>query len=61
MLPTILVSRLTPYIDKIIGDIIVNFDISTTDQLHEKKWGYNGTVHQLFVHFEERNIAQYPH
>jgi hypothetical protein len=56
----ILLSRLSPYADEIVGIIIVDFD--ETDQLlvtlfcilHmlEKKWEYNERVHQLFVKFK---------
>jgi hypothetical protein len=57
MLLCILLSRLSPYIDEIIGIISVGFNI--TDQLlirlsafvryWRQKWGYNETVHQLFI------------
>jgi hypothetical protein len=55
MLSNILLSRLIPYADKIIGDHQCSFghNRSTTDQIFyirqilEKKWEYNGTVHQL--------------
>jgi hypothetical protein len=68
MLPTsyqivlnILLSRLSPYIDKIIGDNQHGFrsNRSTTDQIFcihqtlEKKWEYNETVHQLLIDFKE--------
>jgi hypothetical protein len=53
---TILLSRLTPYADEIIGDHQgrIRHNRSTTDhifyirQILERKWKYNGTVHQLF-------------
>ncbi|PSN37775.1 hypothetical protein C0J52_15856 [Blattella germanica] len=56
----ILVSRLTPYIDEIIGDHQCAFkrNRSTIDsifsvrQILEKKWEYNCTVHQLYVDFK---------
>jgi hypothetical protein len=56
-----LLSRLIPYADKIIGDHQYGFrrNRSTTDQIFyirqilEKKWGYNGTVHQVFIDFEK--------
>jgi hypothetical protein len=61
MLSNILLSRLSPYIDEIIGDHQCGFrcNRSTTDQLFcirqilEKKWEYNETVHQLFVDFKK--------
>jgi hypothetical protein len=57
ILSNILLSRLTPYVDEIIGDHRCKFrrNRSTTDQIFyirqilEKKWEYNGTVHQLFI------------
>ena len=57
----ILVSRLTPYIDDIIGDHQCGFrrNRSTIDQIFsirqilEMKWEYNGTVHQLYVDFKK--------
>jgi hypothetical protein len=60
MLWNILVSRLGPYIDEIIGDHQCGFrhNRSTTDQIFsihqilEKKWEYNETVHQLFIDFK---------
>jgi hypothetical protein len=61
MLSNILLSRLIPYADEIIGDYQCGFrrNRSTTDQifniLHilEKKWEYNGTVHQLLIDFKK--------
>jgi hypothetical protein len=55
-----ILSRLSTYIDKIIGDhqCGVRRNKSTTDQIFcirrilEKKWEYNETVHQLFVDFK---------
>jgi sorting nexin-29 len=60
-LSNILLSRLSPYIDEIIGDHQYGFrrNRSTTDQIFcisqmlEKKWEYNGTVYQLFVDFKK--------
>jgi hypothetical protein len=57
----ILLSRLVPYIDEIIGDHQCGFrrNRSTTDQIFcicqipEKKWEYNETVHQLFIDFKK--------
>jgi hypothetical protein len=61
ILSNILLSRLTPYVDEIIGDHQCGFrrNRSTTDQIFcirqmpEKKWEYNGTVHQLFIDFSK--------
>jgi hypothetical protein len=60
ILSNILLSRLSPYMDEIIGDHQCGFrcDRSTTDkifcihQIMEKKWEYS-TVHQLFVNFKK--------
>jgi hypothetical protein len=57
ILSNILLSRLSPYIDEVIGDHQRGFrrNRSTTDQIFcirqilEKRWEYNETVHQLFV------------
>jgi hypothetical protein len=57
ILSNILLARLTPYVNEIIGDHQCGFrrNTSTTDQIFhisqilEKKWDYNGTVHQLFI------------
>jgi hypothetical protein len=56
----ILLSRLSPYIDEIIGDHQCRFchNRSTTNQIFrirqilEKKREYNGTLHQLFIDFK---------
>jgi hypothetical protein len=56
-----LLSRLTAYVVKIIGDHQCAFqhDRSTTDQIFyiqqmlEKKWERNGAAHQLFVDFKK--------
>jgi hypothetical protein len=61
MLPSILLSRLIPYVNEIIGDHQRWFrcNRSTVDQIFyirqilEKKWEYNGTVHQLFIDFKK--------
>jgi hypothetical protein len=61
ILSNILLSRLAPYVDEIIGDHQCGFrrNRSTTDQIFcirhtlEKKWEYNGTVHQLFIDFKK--------
>ncbi|KAJ4446721.1 hypothetical protein ANN_13418 [Periplaneta americana] len=61
ILSNILLRRLTPYIDEIIGDHQCGFrrNRSTIDQIFcirqimEKKWEYKGTVHQLFIDFKK--------
>jgi hypothetical protein len=61
ILSNILLSRLIPYADEIIGDHQCGFgrNRSTTVQIFyihqilEKKWEYNGTVHQLFIYFKK--------
>jgi purine nucleoside phosphorylase len=58
---TILLSRLTPSAEEIIGDHQCGFlrNRSTTDhmfcihQILEKIWEYNEAVHQLFVDFKK--------
>ena len=60
-LSNILLTRLTPYTEKIIGDHQCGFrrNRSTTDHLFcirhmlEKKWEYNEAVHQLFIDFKK--------
>ena len=57
----ILLSRLTPYVEQIIGDHQYGFrhNRSTTDhisgihQILEKKLEYNKAMHQLFRHFKK--------
>jgi hypothetical protein len=57
MLWNILLSRLSPYVDEIIGNHQCGFrrNRSTTDQIFcirqilKKKWEYNETVHKLFI------------
>jgi hypothetical protein len=57
----ILISRLSPYIDEIIGDHQCGFrrNSSTTDQIFcilqimEKKREYKDTVRQLFIDFKK--------
>jgi hypothetical protein len=64
ILSTILLSRLIPYADEIIGDHQCGFrrNSSKTDQIFyirqilEKKWEYNDTVHQLFIISRKRMI-----
>jgi hypothetical protein len=61
ILSNILLSGLIPYADKITGDHQCGFrrNRSMTDQIFyirqtlEKKWEYNGTVHQLFIDFKK--------
>jgi hypothetical protein len=63
MLPNTLLSKLSPYIDQIIGDHQCGFphNKSTTDQIFcicqilEKKWEYNESVHQIFIDFKKAN------
>jgi hypothetical protein len=60
LLSNILLSRLIPYAEEIIGDHQCGFrrNRSTTDhmfyirQILEKKWEYNEAVHQLFIDFK---------
>ena len=57
----ILLSRLTPYAEEVIGDHQCGFrrTRSTTDhifcirKLLEKKWEYNEAVHQLLIDFKK--------
>jgi hypothetical protein len=59
ILSNILLSGQTSYADEVIGDHKCGIQCrrSTTDQIFyiwqipEKKWEYNGTVHQLFIDF----------
>jgi hypothetical protein len=61
MLSNILLARLTPYVNEIIGDHQCGFrcNKSSTDQIFyiqqilEKKWEYSGAVHQLFIDFKK--------
>jgi hypothetical protein len=61
LLSKILLARLTPYVNEVMGDHQCGFrrNRSTTDQIFyirqilEKKWEYNGTVHQLFIDFKK--------
>jgi hypothetical protein len=61
ILSNIPLSRLIPYADKIILEHQCGFrhNRSTTNQIFyirqilEKKWEYNGTVHQLFIDFKK--------
>ena len=60
-LSSILLSRLIPYAEEIIGDHQCGFrrNRSATDhifcirQILEKKWEHNGAVHQLFIDFKK--------
>jgi hypothetical protein len=57
----ILLDGLNPYVNEIIEDHQCGFrrNIPTMDQIFyfwqiiEKKWEYNGTMHQLFIDFKE--------
>jgi sorting nexin-29 len=61
ILSNILLAKLTPYADEIIGDQQCGFqhNRSTTDQIFyiwqilARKWEHNGTVHQLFIDFKK--------
>jgi hypothetical protein len=61
ILANILLARLTAYANDVTGDHQCGFrrNRSTTDQILyirqmlEKKWKYNGTVHQLFIDFKK--------
>jgi hypothetical protein len=60
ILSNIFLARLTPYVNEITGNHQCGFrrNRSTMDQIFyirqilEKKWEYNGTVHQLFIDFK---------
>jgi hypothetical protein len=61
ILSNILLARLTSYVNEIIGDHQCGFrrERSTTDQIFyirqilDRKWEYNGKVHQLFIDFKK--------
>jgi hypothetical protein len=61
ILSNILLARLTPHAEEIIGDHQYGFQCnrSTTDQIFyiwqilEKKWEFNGTIHQLLIDFKK--------
>ena len=61
ILSNILLSRLIPYAEEIMGDYQCGFrrNRSTTDhifcirQILEKKWEHNEAVHQLFIDFKK--------
>jgi hypothetical protein len=61
ILSNILLSRLSPFVDEIIGNHECGFrrNRSTTDQIFcirqilQEKWEYNETVHQLFIDFKK--------
>jgi hypothetical protein len=72
ILSNIILARLTPYVNKIIGDHLGGFrrNRSTMDQIFQiqqildKKWEYSGTLHQLFIDIkkpmtQERSSLQY--
>jgi sorting nexin-29 len=60
ILSNILLARLTSYINEVIGDHQCGFchnrfttnQIFYIQQILEKKWEYNGKVHQLFIDFK---------
>jgi hypothetical protein len=60
ILSNILLSRLSPYIDIIIG---FRLNRSIVDQIFcilqvlEKEWEYNETVHKLFVDFKKAYVS----
>ncbi|KAJ4445911.1 hypothetical protein ANN_12597 [Periplaneta americana] len=61
ILSNILLRRLTPHVDEIIGDHQCGFrrnrsiidQIFCIRQIMEKNWEYKGTVHQLFIDFKK--------
>jgi hypothetical protein len=61
LLSNILLARLTPYVNEVMGDHHCEFchNRSTTGQIFyiqqilEKKWEYKGTIHQLFIDFKK--------
>jgi hypothetical protein len=61
ILSNILLARLTPYVNEMIGDHQCGFrrNRSTMDQIFyirqtlDRKWEYNGTVHQIFIDFKK--------
>ena len=61
VLSNILLSRLIPYAEEVIGDNQCGFrrNRSTTDHIYcihqilEKKWEYNEAVNQLFIDFKK--------
>jgi hypothetical protein len=61
ILSNTLLARLTPYVEEITGDHQCGFwhNRSMTNQIFyiwhilEKKWEFNGTVHQLFIYFKK--------
>jgi hypothetical protein len=65
MLSNILLSRLSAYVDEIIGDNQCGFrhnrstthQIFCTSQILEKKWEYNETVHQLCLDFKKAYVS----
>jgi hypothetical protein len=65
ILSNIILARLTPYADEIIGDHQCGFrrNRSTTDQIFyirqilEKKWEYTGMVYQLFIDFKKAHVS----
>ena len=65
ILSSILLARLTPYAEEIIGDLHCGLQCnrSSTDhifcihQILEKEWEYNEAVHQLFIDFKKAYVS----
>jgi hypothetical protein len=65
ILSIILLTRLTPYFNEVIGNHQCGFhhNRSTMDQIFyirhilDKRWEYNGTVHQLFIDFKKAYVS----
>jgi hypothetical protein len=61
ILSNILLSRLRPYVDEMIGNQQCGVDVTAQllircvciCQILEKKWEYNEAVHQLFIDFKK--------
>jgi hypothetical protein len=54
ILSNILLARLTPYVNEIIGDHHCPMDQTFyIQQILEKKWEYNGMEHQLLIDFKK--------
>jgi hypothetical protein len=61
ILSNILLARLTPHVNEVIEGHQCGFhcnrstmgEIFYIQQIFEKKWEYNGTVHQLFIDFNK--------
>jgi hypothetical protein len=57
ILPNILLSRLTPYAEKIIGDHQVNYWSYSLFGKYLKKTEYEEAVHQLYIDFREAYVS----